>query len=66
MAVPALIGQSCYLNITYQRCALKYHTARFEIGMPGYLINATLLGVMAQRDWLECCSDCKQENKIDE
>jgi general secretion pathway protein E len=36
-----------------------------EIGIPAYLINATLLGVMAQRLTRTLCPHCKQPGKVD-
>jgi len=37
-----------------------------EIGIPAYLINATLIGVMAQRLIRTLCPHCKQPAEIDE
>jgi len=37
-----------------------------EIGVPAYLINATLIGVMAQRLIRTLCPHCKQPTDIDE
>ena len=37
-----------------------------EIGIPAYLINATLLGVMAQRLTRRLCPACKEPTEIDE
>ncbi|VAW97302.1 Type II secretory pathway, ATPase PulE/Tfp pilus assembly pathway, ATPase PilB [hydrothermal vent metagenome] len=36
-----------------------------EIGIPAYLINATLIGVMAQRLIRTLCPNCKQPTEID-
>jgi general secretion pathway protein E len=36
-----------------------------EIGVPAYLINATLIGIMAQRLVRTLCSHCKQPGEID-
>lgn len=36
-----------------------------EIGVPAYLIRATLLGVMAQRLVRTLCPHCKQEGELD-
>ena len=37
-----------------------------EIGIPAYLINATLLGVMAQRLTRNLCPHCKQPGEVEE
>ncbi len=36
-----------------------------EIGVPAYLINATLIGVLAQRLVRTLCPHCKKQSKID-
>ena len=36
-----------------------------ELGIPGYLINASVLGVMAQRLVRKLCSNCKVPAKVD-
>ncbi|MHC8441317.1 MAG: GspE/PulE family protein [Candidatus Eutrophobiaceae bacterium] len=36
-----------------------------DIGMPGYLINATLLGIVAQRLVRMLCMDCRKPQKIE-
>lgn len=36
-----------------------------EIGIPAYLINATLIGVMAQRLIRTLCPNCKQPTEVD-
>jgi general secretion pathway protein E len=37
-----------------------------EIGVPAYLINATLIGVMAQRLIRTLCPHCKEQTEVDE
>jgi len=37
-----------------------------EIGIPAYLINATIIGVMAQRLVRTLCSKCKEPTEVDE
>ncbi len=37
-----------------------------EIGVPAYLINATLIGVMAQRLIRTLCPNCKEPTEVDE
>ncbi len=36
-----------------------------ELGIPGYLINASVLGVMAQRLVRKLCSNCKKPAQVD-
>jgi general secretion pathway protein E len=66
MAVQAALTGHLVISTLHTNDAPLAITRLLEIGVPGYLINATLLGVMAQRLVRVLCSDCKQEHRIDE
>ncbi|MFT5520875.1 MAG: general secretion pathway protein E, partial [Enterobacterales bacterium] len=66
MAVQAALTGHLVISTLHTNDAPLAITRMLEIGVPGYLINATLLGVMAQRLVRVLCSNCKQEHKIDE
>ena len=66
MAVQAALTGHLVISTLHTNDASLAITRLLEIGVPGYLINATLLGVMAQRLVRVLCSNCKEENKINE
>ena len=66
MAVQAALTGHLVISTLHTNDAPLAITRMLEIGIPGYLINATLLGVMAQRLVRVLCPDCKQENIINE
>ena len=66
MAVQAALTGHLVISTLHTNDAPLAITRLLEIGVPGYLINATLLGVMAQRLIRVLCPDCKQESKINE
>jgi general secretion pathway protein E len=47
------------LHPAHQRCAQSAITRLMELGVPAYLINATLLGVLAQRLVRTLCRQCR-------
>jgi len=66
MAVQAALTGHLVISTLHTNDAPLAITRMLEIGVPGYLINATLLGVMAQRLVRVLCPDCKQETNINE
>lgn len=66
MAVQAALTGHLVISTLHTNDAPLAITRLLEIGVPGYLINATLLGVMAQRLVRVLCPDCKKEASIDE
>ena len=66
MAVQAALTGHLVISTLHTNDAPLAITRLLEIGIPGYLINATLLGVMAQRLVRVLCPVCKQAGEIDE
>ncbi len=66
MAVQAALTGHLVISTLHTNDAPLAITRLLEIGVPGYLINATLLGIMAQRLVRLLCPDCKQETGINE
>ena len=66
MAVQAALTGHLVISTLHTNDAPLAITRLLEIGVPGYLINATLLGVMAQRLVRVLCHDCKQETEVNE
>ncbi len=66
MAVQAALTGHLVISTLHTNDAPLAITRLLEIGVPGYLINATLLGIMAQRLIRVLCPNCKQETKINE
>ena len=66
MAVQAALTGHLVISTLHTNDASLAITRLLEIGVPGYLINATLLGVMAQRLVRVLCPDCKQETEVNE
>ncbi len=66
MAVQAALTGHLVISTLHTNDAPLAITRLLEIGVPGYLINATLLGVMAQRLVRILCTHCKEEVKVDE
>ncbi len=64
MAVQAALTGHLVISTLHTNDAPLAITRLLEIGVPGYLINATLLGIMAQRLVRVLCPDCKLESKI--
>ena len=65
MAVQAALTGHLVLSTLHTNDAPTAITRLQEVGLPSYLIKATLIGVMAQRLVRILCPHCKQETKID-
>ncbi len=66
MAIQASLTGHLVLSTLHTNDATSAITRLVEIGVPHYLINATLLGVMAQRLVRTLCPTCKKPATIDE
>ena len=66
MAIQAALTGHLVLSTLHTNDAAAAIPRLREIGIPAYLINATVLGVMAQRLTRQLCPDCKQPTTIDE
>ncbi len=65
MAIQAALTGHLVLSTLHTNDAAAAIPRLREIGIPAYLINATLLGVMAQRLTRQLCPACKQPTTID-
>jgi general secretion pathway protein E len=65
MAIQAALTGHLVISTLHTNDAPLAITRMLEVGVPGYLINATLLGVMAQRLVRVLCSHCKKPTEID-
>jgi general secretion pathway protein E len=65
MAVQAALTGHLVLSTLHTNDAPSAVTRLLDIGAPPYLINATLLGVMAQRLVRRLCPHCKQPGELD-
>ena len=65
MAVQASLTGHLVLSTLHTNDATSALTRLIEIGVPTYLINATLLGVMAQRLVRTLCPKCKKAADLD-
>lgn len=66
MAIQASLTGHLVLSTLHTNDATSAITRLIEIGVPHYLINASLLGVMAQRLVRTLCSNCKKPGKLNE
>ena len=66
MAVQASLTGHLVLSTLHTNDAPSAITRLMEIGIPAYLINATVLGVVAQRLVRTLCPHCKKPEPIDE
>ncbi|WP_281645710.1 GspE/PulE family protein [Parendozoicomonas sp. Alg238-R29] len=66
MAIQAALTGHLVLSTLHTNDAPSAITRLLELGVPDYLIRATVLGVMAQRLVRTLCPDCKQPVKMDE
>jgi general secretion pathway protein E len=66
MAVQAALTGHLVLSTLHTNDAASAVTRLLELGVPAYLINATLLGVMAQRLVRTLCPHCKEKGAVDE
>jgi len=65
MAIQAALTGHLVLSTLHTNDAAAAIPRLREIGIPAYLINATLLGVMAQRLTRTLCPHCKQPGEVD-
>ena len=65
MAVQAALTGHLVLSTLHTNDAPSAIARLNEIGVPSYLINATLIGVVAQRLVRTLCPHCKQETNLD-
>ena len=66
IAIQAALTGHLVLSTLHTNDAPSAVTRLMDIGMPAYLIQSTVLGVMAQRLVRTLCPHCKQETQIDE
>ena len=64
MAIQAALTGHLVLSTLHTNDAPSAVTRLMELGVPAYLINATMLGVMAQRLVRTLCPECKQPATI--
>jgi general secretion pathway protein E len=64
MAVQAALTGHLVLSTVHTNDAPATIARLIDLGVPSYLINATLLGVMAQRLVRTLCPHCKEEGSI--
>ncbi len=65
MAVQAALTGHLVLSTLHTNDAPSAIARLIEIGVPSYLINATLIGVVAQRLVRTLCPNCKQETSFE-
>ena len=65
MAVQAALTGHLVLSTLHTNDAPSAITRLLELGLPSYLIRATVIGVMAQRLVRTLCTECKTEGNID-
>jgi general secretion pathway protein E len=66
MAIQAALTGHLVLSTLHTNDAPSAVTRLLELGMPSYLIKATVLGVMAQRLVRTLCPHCKETAPLDE
>jgi general secretion pathway protein E len=66
MAIQAALTGHLVLSTLHTNDAPSAITRMLELGVPSYLIKATVLGVMAQRLVRTLCPHCKAPGEIDE
>jgi general secretion pathway protein E len=66
MAIQAALTGHLVLSSLHTNDAPSAITRLLELGVPAYLINSTLLGVMAQRLARALCPHCKTKGEISE
>lgn len=64
MAVQAALTGHLVLSTLHTNDAASAITRLQDLGMPAYLLNATVLGVMAQRLVRTLCPHCKQQREL--
>jgi general secretion pathway protein E len=65
MAIQAALTGHLVLSTLHTNDAVSAVTRLMELGVPAYLINATVLGVMAQRLVRTLCPECKKPFEVD-
>ncbi len=66
MAVQAALTGHLVLSTLHTNDAASAITRLLELGVPAYLINSTVLGVMAQRLVRTLCPHCKEKGGVEE
>jgi len=66
IAIQAALTGHLVISTLHTNDAPSAVTRLMELGVPAYLIQSTVLGVMAQRLVRTLCPHCKQETEIDE
>ncbi|MCW8933387.1 MAG: GspE/PulE family protein [Gammaproteobacteria bacterium] len=66
IAIQAALTGHLVVSTLHTNDAPSAVTRLMEIGVPAYLIQSTILGVMAQRLVRVLCPHCKQETEIDD
>lgn len=66
MAIQASLTGHLVLSTLHTNDSPSAITRLLELGVPSYLIKATVLGVMAQRLVRTLCPHCKAESSVDE
>lgn len=66
MAIQAALTGHLVLSTLHTNDAPSAITRLLELGVPHYLLKATVLGVMAQRLVRTLCPNCKESDTIDE
>jgi len=61
MAVQAALTGHLVLSTLHTNDSASAITRLLELGVPAYLLNSTILGVMAQRLVRTLCKDCKEK-----
>ncbi|MEJ2130108.1 MAG: ATPase, T2SS/T4P/T4SS family, partial [Gammaproteobacteria bacterium] len=65
MAIQAALTGHLVISTLHTNDAPTAVTRMLELGVPAYLIKATVLGVMAQRLVRTLCPNCREEEEID-
>jgi len=65
MAIQAALTGHLVLSTLHTNDSPSAVTRLLELGVPAYLISATVLGIMAQRLVRTLCANCKKPTKID-
>lgn len=66
MAIQAALTGHLVLSTLHTNDSPSAVTRLLELGVPGYLIKATVLGIMAQRLVRTLCPHCKQPTTVEE
>ncbi|MFA7318726.1 MAG: GspE/PulE family protein [Sulfuricella sp.] len=66
MAIQAALTGHLVLSTLHTNDAPSAITRMLDLGVPGYLLNSTLLGVLGQRLVRTLCPHCKEKTGIDE